>query len=158
MRATWKQDLRKVFIRPRDGFSLLDVALATVIITSGTMFMGAYFRNVYDRLDPRSTYGGIRSYLMSEQMLRAQAEGLRLLEEIPSDAGQCRLVTPPTGYTLALTQYKMPTTETNETLYYFDMAVTPNTASISTISISTLRRHQVTISGSLVTPDDKIGL
>ena len=154
MSAAW----RKLVIRPRGGFSLIDVALATVIVTSGTLFAGAYFRNVYEKLDPRSAYGGIRSYLMSEQMLRAQAEGLRLLQDIPDDAGMCRLVTPPTGYTLALTQYKMPTTETNETLYYFDMAVTPNTQAISTLSISTLRRHQVTVDGSLVTPDDKIGL
>lgn len=151
---------RKLVFRPRDGFSLLDVALATVIITSGTLFMGAYFRNVYEKLDPRGSYGGIRRYLMAEQMLRAQAEGLRVLQDIPADAGQCRLITPPSGsgYTLSVTQYKMPTTETNETLYYFDLAMTQDTAAVATISMSTLRRPQVTISGNLVTIDDKIGL
>src|SRR5687767_4253921 len=107
---------RKFIFRPREGFSLLDVALATVIITSGTLFMGAYFRNVYEKMDPRGSYGGIRRYVLAEQMLKAQAEGLRVLEEIPSDAGLCRLVTPPAGagYTLAIQQYAMPTTETNE--------------------------------------------
>ena len=151
---------RKLTARPRAGFSLIDVALATVIITSGTLFMGAYFRNVYDKLDPRGSYGGIRRYLIAEQMLRAQAEGLRILQDIPADSGQCRLITPPSGsgYTLALTQFKMPTTETNETLYYFDLAMTQDTAAIATISMSTLRRHQVTIDGALVTIDDKIGL
>lgn len=151
---------RTLTARPRAGFSLIDVALATVIITSGTLFMGAYFRNVYDKLDPRGSYGGIRRYLIAEQMLRAQAEGLRVLQDIPADSGQCRLITPPSGsgYTLALTQFKMPTTETNETLYYFDLAMTQDTAAIATISMSTLRRHQVTIDGALVTIDDKIGL
>lgn len=151
---------RKAVFGARRGFSLIDVALATVIITSGTMFMGAYFRNVYDKLDPRGAYGGIRRYLIAEQMLRAQAEGMRVLQDIPADAGQCRLITPPSGsgYTLALTQFKMPTTETNETLYYFDLAMTQDNAAIATISMSTLRRHQVTISGGLVTIDDKIGL
>ena len=52
---------------------------------------------------------------MAEQMLRAEAEGLRILQAIPADAGSCRLVAPPTGsgFTLNITQAKVTPVEAN---------------------------------------------
>lgn len=128
--------------RPRGGYSLLDVALATVIITTGTLFMGVYFRQVYDTLSPRGSLGGIRRYMLAEQMLKAQAEGLRLLDTISTDEGANRLISPPNGlgFTLTITQYRMPSTQTNEQMYYFDLGMQNSGATIATLSMSTLRR------------------
>lgn len=134
--------VRQVFIRPRGGFNLLDVALATVVMTTGVLFMGLYFRNVYDTLSPKGSLGGIRRYMMAEQMLKAQAEGLRLLETISTDEGANRLVSPPNGlgFTLNVTQSKMPSTQINEEMYYFDLSMSHSGTTIAAISMSTLRR------------------
>lgn len=127
--------------RHRRGFGLLDVALATVIITTGTLFTGVYFREVFDALSPRGSDGGIRRYMMAEQMLKAQAEGLRLLETISTDEGANRLISPPNGlgFTLTIAQYKMPT-QLNEEMYYFDLGMQHGGATVATLSMSTLRR------------------
>jgi len=129
-------------LRPRGGFGLIDVALATVIITTGTLAMGVYFRQVFDALSPRGSLGGIRRYVMAEQMLKAQAEGMRLLETVPGDEGANRLISPPNGlgFTLSIDQFRMPNAQLNEELYYFDLGIQHSGATIATLSLSTLRR------------------
>ncbi len=143
--------IRLLTARPRRGFSLIDVALATVIMTSGTLFMGAYFRNLYDKLDPRGSYGGLRRYIVAEQILRGEAEGLRVLKTIPNDAGSCEVVTPPGLYALEVDLSYVSPVDANGKLNYMDLVVTYDGQSVSTLSMSTLRP-----TGS--TNDDKIGL
>jgi hypothetical protein len=142
--------------RGRSGFTLLDVAFATIIMTIGTMFVGRYFATVYDRLSPRANGSGLRRYVVAEQCLRGEAEGLRLLTTIPADAGSCRLVAPAasTGFTLTVNQFRGPNSPdaNNAELYYFDLGITSDTgATVAKLSISTLRS---TTGGQ----DAKIGL
>ena len=137
----------------RPGFTLIEVALATVVLLAGTLFTALYFKNAFEVLDPRSEGGGLRRYLMAEHMLRCQAEGLRVLQAIPGDEGACRVVAPPTGsgYALGISQHGVTPTEADETLYYFDLTVSRGGEAVSTLSMSTLRRVPATA-------DDKIGL
>ncbi len=143
------------FGRARRGFSLLDVMFAAVTIAMGMLFIGRFFSSVFEQLNPRGTIGGLRRYLMAEEMLRAQAEGLRILQVIPTDAGMCRLITPPVGlgFTFVVTPYiaGSPGTDTAEKLHFFDLTMTHDGQTVGTLGMSTLR--------STVTNDlEKIGL
>lgn len=137
----------------RGGFTLIEVALAALLFVMSTTFAAVYFKNAFEALDPRGDAGGLRRYMMAEHMLRCQAEGLRVLQRVPADAGSCRVVAPPagSGYTLGVTQHSVSPTEAAETLYYFDFTVTRGGKPVSTLSMSTLRRVPDTV-------DDKIGL
>lgn len=144
----------KIF-KARPGMSLIDVALATVIATVSTLVAGQFFRNAYDQLSPRGDTGGLRRYLLSEEMLRAQAEGLRTLRTIPLTDQQCKLVTEPAGlkYSLTIARTRGPD-RPNEELYYFDLSMSKAGVDLNqTISMSTLRSI-----GSKEGQDEKIGL
>lgn len=140
--------------RPRAGLTLLDVALATVIATSTTVVTAQFFRNIYEQLAPRSTSAGLRRYLLSEEMLRAQAEGLRTLRQIPLTETQCKLLTEPPkmGYNLTITRTSGPP-HADQQLYYYDLVMTHNGQRIQAISMSTLR-----CIGTKEGQDEKIGL
>lgn len=142
------------FNKRRKGFTLLDVALAAVIMTVGTLFMSKFFSNIYDQLSPRGTWGGLRRYLMAEEMLRAQAEGMRTLRFIPLTDSQCKLVTEPPGmgYNMQLTRFQGPDMP-NEQLYYYDITMDHNGQRIGTLSMSTVRG-----TGAWEGEDEKIGL
>jgi hypothetical protein len=137
----------------RGGFTLVEVALSAIILVAGTVFAATYFTNALEALDPRGNVGGMRRYLMAEHMLRCQAEGLRVLQRVPADAGSCRVVSPPVGsnYALSVRQHAVTPTEAAETLFYFDFTVTHGGREVATLSTSTLRRIPDTV-------DDKIGL
>lgn len=140
--------------RGRPGMSLIDVALATVIMTTTTVISAQFFRNVYEQLSPRSAQAGLRRYLLSEEMLRAQAEGLRTLRQIPLTEAQCKLLTEPPnmGYNLMLTRSRGPE-HPSQQLYYYDLVMVHNGQRIQQISMSTLRGI-----GTKEGQDEKIGL
>ena len=98
-----------------------------------------------------------RRYLIAEQMLKAQAEGLRVLNPIPAVAA-CKVISEPSGlgYDMQLTRYAVNPPEATEELFFFDLTMNhtvPGYApqAISTLSISTLR----SLTGG---QDEKIGL
>ncbi|MEB3222234.1 MAG: hypothetical protein VKS61_09170 [Candidatus Sericytochromatia bacterium] len=137
----------------RGGFTLIEVALAALLFVAGTTFAAVYFKSAFEALDPRAEAGGLRRYMMAEHMLRCQAEGLRVVQRVPADAGSCRVVAPPTGsgYSLEVTQHSVTPAEAGEVLHYFDFTVSRGGKAVSTLSMSTLRRVPDTV-------DDKIGL
>jgi prepilin-type N-terminal cleavage/methylation domain-containing protein len=137
----------------RDGFTLIEVACAVIVLVVMLLGASVYFRNLFAQLDPRGPSGGLRRFLVAEQLLRAQAEGLRVLQTIPADAGSCRLVAPPagTGFALSVEQSRVEPVEVNAELYYMDVSVAHEGKTVSTLSISTLRRKPEAI-------DEKIGL
>lgn len=140
----------------RRGFTLLDVALAAVILIVGTMAMGRFFNSIYTQLSPKGDWGGLRRYLLAEEMLRAQAEGLRVLHDIPLTDVQCKLINEPAGmgYAMTITRTQAPA-QLTEQMYYYDIVVTQgqNNQKIGTLSMSTVRAI-----GSLGGQDEKIGL
>lgn len=143
--------------KKRKGISLIDVTLAAVILSIGTLGLATYFTNVYEQLSPRGSTG-LRRYLLSEQMLKAQAEGLRVLNPIPASASACKLITEPPGlgYSLGLTRFAVTPAEAGEELFFYDMTMTHTVPggtaqTIGTLSMSTLR----SLNGG---QDDKIGL
>lgn len=138
----------------RLGFTLLDVAIATVVLTIGTLGASRFFTGLYDQLSPRGGQGGLRRYLLAEEMLRAQAEGLRSLREIPTTDVQCKLVTEPPGmgYSMILSRTQAPTQPT-EQLYYYDLTMSHQGQVIAQLSLSTVRAI-----GDLRGQDEKIGL
>lgn len=142
----------------RKGFTLLEVAIATVIVTVGTLGMSVFFKNIYEQLSPRGETGGLRRYMMAEEMLRTQAEGLRALRQIPHTLSQCKLITEPPnmGYSLTLARTNGPT-QANEQLYYFDVqmdhSIGGSSRNIGTLSMSTLRSI-----GNMEGQNEKIGL
>ena len=101
-------------------------------------------------------WGGLRRYLLAEEMLRAQAEGLRVLHDIPLTDVQCKLVTEPPGmgYAMTITRTEAPA-QLTEQMYYYDIVITQgaNNQKIGTLSMSTVRAI-----GSLGGQDEKIGL
>lgn len=137
----------------RAGFTLIEVAFAVVVLVMMLLGASIYFRNLFVQLDPRGPSGGLRRFLVAEQLLRAQTEGLRVLPSIPADAGSCRLVAPPpgTGFALSIEQLRVEPVEVNAELYYMDISVAHEGKTVSTLSISTLRRKPEAI-------DEKIGL
>lgn len=153
-------------MKKRRGFSLLDVALAAVVLIIGTMGMGKFYNSIYSQLTPTGSWGGLRRYLIAEEMLRAQAEGLRVLHDIPITANECKLVTEPPnlGYSLVVNRTSGPP-DPNEQMYYFDIdvfqapldpsthLVTTNPQQIGSLSMSTVRAI-----GTLGGTDGKIGL
>jgi hypothetical protein len=140
--------------RGRRGMSLLDVALATVIATITTIVAAQFFRNIYEQLSPRSATAGLRKYILSEEMLRAQAEGLRTLRDIPLTDAQCKLLTEPPkmGYNLTIARSRGPSHPSQE-LYYYDLVMTHQGQKIQELSMSTLRAI-----GTKEGQDEKIGL
>lgn len=144
----------KLAMRKRKGFSLIDVVLATVVLTIGTLGMGKFFDVVFNDLSPTGPTAGLRRYLLGEEMLRAQAEGLRALQNIPPTAGDCKLVTEPPGlgYMLSVQRLDGPVVQT-EQQYYWNVSITQNGQTIGTISLSTVRAI-----GTLGGLDAKIGL
>lgn len=140
--------------RARRGMNLLDVALATVIATTTTLVATQFFRGTYEQLSPLSPNGGLRRYLLSEEMLRAQAEGLRTLRVIPLTDAQCKLLSEPpkAGYNLTVSRTRAAA-QADEELCYFELQMTHNGQPIHTLSMSTLRSI-----GTKEGQDEKIGL
>jgi hypothetical protein len=141
-------------MRKRKGFSLIDVLLATVVLTIGTLGIGKFVNVVYDQLAPSGPTSGLRRYLLGEEMLRAQAEGLRALQNIPPTAGDCKLVTEPPGmgYMLSVQRLDGPLVPTAQQ-YNWNVSISQDGQTIGTISLSTVRAI-----GTLGGLDAKIGL
>ena len=139
--------------KQRKGMTLIDVSLAVVVFTIGLMFFGRYFTGLADQLSPKGEFGGLRRYLMAEQMLKAQAEGLRVMRDIPSSAYMCKVVIEPpgAGYQMGIIQSPLVPAEADQEMYYFDLVMTHQGQAIGTLSMSTLRSQ---VGGQ----DDKIGL
>jgi hypothetical protein len=147
MRPTFKK---------RKGITLIDVTIAAVIMSVGTMFLATYFTNVYEQLSPRGSTG-LRRYLLAEQMLKAQAEALRVFNPMPSVAAS-KVITEPAGlgYSLGITRFPVAPAQASEELLFHDLTMThtiPGGAAqtIGVLSVSTLR----SLNGG---QDDKIGL
>lgn len=150
-RHTWAAEGKR---GARAAFTLLDVAIATVVLTIGTLGASRFFTGLYDQLSPKGGQGGLRRYLLAEEMLRAQAEGLRALRDIPVTDVQCKLVTEPPGmgYSMVINRTQAPA-QPHEQLYYFDLVMSHQNQVISQLSLSTLRAI-----GDLRGQDAKIGL
>jgi hypothetical protein len=137
----------------RRGFGLIDVLLATVILSVGLIATSRFFTNVYEQLIPNGEWGGLRRYVLAETMLKAQAEGLRVIRYVPPGSAANKLITEPVGssYQLNVTQYPV-TPGNNAELYYFDLDMQHHNQSLGmTLSVSTLR-------STVVLQDEKIGL
>jgi hypothetical protein len=137
----------------RKGFGLIDVLLATVIVSVGLVATSRFFTAVYEQLIPNGEWGGLRRYVLAEAMLKAQAEGLRALRYVPPGSSACKLITEPAGssYQLKVTQYPV-TPGTNQELYYFDLSMDQHAQSLGmALSVSTLR-------STVVMQYEKIGL
>ncbi|HEY9724145.1 MAG TPA: hypothetical protein V6D47_19240 [Oscillatoriaceae cyanobacterium] len=137
----------------RRGFTLLEVAFAAVLLIVGTLFMGLYFGNVYSQLNPHDAWGGLRTYMLSNEMLKAQAEGLRVLHDIPLQDSQCKLITEPPGLGFSLSISRSMTQTSTEQLYYYDLTMQNQGHTIGQLSLSTLRSV-----GIMEGQDGKIGL
>lgn len=124
----------------RRGFTLIEVTLATVILIVGLLFSSLFFTNVYDQLSPKGEYGGLRRYLLAEQMLKAQAEGMRATERI--NPVYIKLVTEPAGSNYDLNVDLMES-EVNATAQYiiWDLEMNHKGQNIATLTMSTLRRR-----------------
>lgn len=136
----------------RAGVTFIDVALASVILMIGVLGTSSFFVNTYEQLSPRGDEGGLRRFLLAEQMLTAQAEGLRVLRVIPVDSvNDLKLVREPVGSKFVLNV--QPTIVTNTTLQYvyYDLVVTNSTNVVGRLSMSTLRSAEVS-------QDEKIGI
>lgn len=139
-------------LKKRRGFTLIEVALSVVIVSVGMMVGARFFSDIYEQLIPNGQLGGLRRYVLSEAMLKAQAEGLRVLRYVPAGSSNCKLVTEPagSGYTLNVTQNPLLSGPAEE-LYYFDLTMTQNGQTVGQLSISTLR-------STVVAQNEKIGL
>lgn len=133
----------------RPGFSFLDVALATVIISVGTLFAGQFMRGIFDVLDPKGSSGGLRRELMVTELLQAQAEALRAVRVVPTDAGSARLVSPPEGSGYTVTVVPRLVSPTSPQLMYYDISVSHGGRVQGSLTVSTLR--------GAGDPDEKIG-
>lgn len=138
--------------KKRRGFGLIDVLLATVIVSVGLVATSRFFTTVYDQLIPNGEWGGLRRYVIAEAMLKAQAEGLRALRYVPPGAVNCKLITEPAGSSYMLNLNQFPVTAGNDSeLYYFDLDMQHRGQSVATLSVSTLR-------STVVRQYEKIGL
>lgn len=138
--------------KKRAGFSLVDVALATVVIALGTLGASRFFTGVYEELSPQANGGGLRRYIMAETLLKAQAEAMRATQYMPATAADAKLVTEPpnAGFTLSIS---VPTDVSTTYMQYtfYDMSVTDQNNTIAQLTVSCLRAF----SGGV---DAKIGL
>lgn len=125
--------------RARRGFTLIEVALATVVLTVGILFASTFFTNVYEQLSPKGEYGGLRRYILAEQMLMAQAEAMRATKHI--NPGTAKLVTEPAGSGYDL-RVRMTQNGSNarQDYYFYDLEMRHGNQVIGTLSLSTLRR------------------
>ena len=147
MRGRMRPTLKK-----RKGFGLIDVLLATVIVSVGLIATSRFFTNVYDQLIPNGEWGGLRRYVLAEAQLKAQAQGQRAQRYGPPGAVNCKLVTAPAGSSYQLNINQFPVTAgTNSELYYFDLDMQHHGQSVGTLSVSTLR-------STVVRQYEKIGL
>lgn len=150
-------------MRPRRrGFTLIEVMLACAIVAVGVLAMAPFYKNVYEQIVPRGEWGGLRRYMIAEEMLKAEAEGLRVLRYIPQLVEDCELVTPPAGTTYDLNISRTladPAPRTDLQLYYYDLEMRHHGQSVATLSVSTLRSTWLDPDGREVTGgDDKLGL
>lgn len=136
----------------REGFTLIEVLLATVILAIGLMGISAFYSRELDALSPSNGQGGLRRYLLAEEMLKANAEGLRATQYVWQDTSKCVLVTPPTGSGYTITD-SFPATSVTGTQQYLlhDLTVTQSGSTVAQLTITTLRNFS---GGS----DVKIGL
>jgi hypothetical protein len=141
-------------LKKRPGVGLLDVALAAVLLIVGTLFTSQFFTTIFDELAPRGETNGLRRYLLAEEMLRAQAEGLRAMRTIPVTDAACKLVTEPPGqnYRLDVSRMAGPAASTQQ-LQFFKLEIQQNNQRIGTLSMSTVRAL-----GAWEGEDGKIGL
>lgn len=144
-------------LKRRRGFTLIEVALATVVLTIGILFCSTFFTNVYEQLSPRGDHGGLRRYLIAEQMLKAQAEAMRATKQI--NPIYIKMVTEPVGsaYDMDVDLINDGSDATSQ-YHVYDLTVKNHVKTISgtdtqiigTLTVSTLRRKDG--------KDDKIGL
>lgn len=142
----------KLEAKKRRGFGLIDVLLATVILSVGLVATSRFFTNIYSQLIPNGEWGGLRRYVLAETMLKAQSEGLRAMRYVPPGGAACKVITEPvnTSYQLNVNQFPV-TAGTNSELYYFDLEMRHHGDSVATLSVSTLR-------STVVRQNEKIGL
>ena len=136
----------------RRGFTLIEVLLASVVLTIGLLGISAFYSHELDALNPANGQGGLRRYLLAEEMLKANAEGLRATQYIWQDTGKCTLVTPPSGSGFSISD-SFPATRVTGTQQYLihDLTVTQSGSTVAQLTITTLRNFS---GGS----DVKIGL
>lgn len=145
----------------RPGLTLIEVAMATVVLTVGTVAATRVMASLSEELAPFGPWGGLRRHLVAEEMLQAQAEGLRALRTISPVADSDRVVVAPAGtsYVLGLTLSQAPVLAafgtdggaTRQQYYFMDVVVKHQGQAVGALTLSTLRS---TIGGQ----HEKIGL
>lgn len=145
----------------RRGFTLIEVTFATVVFTIGILLATRFVTSIYQQLMPAGDWSGLRRYMLAEELLATQAEGLRALRVISPVADSNKLVAGPPGsrYALGLTLSTAPVVahfgttgaHSHQQLYYVDLTVTHNGQAVGALTVSTLRSQ-------VLGQDEKIGL
>lgn len=136
-------------MKPRHGFTLIEVSFATIVLTLGILLATRFVTAIYQQLMPAGDWSGLRRYMLAEELLTTQAEGLRALRVISPVPASNRLVSGPPGsrYQLGLTLSTAPVVaafgttgeSAHQQLYYVDLTVTHNGQTVGALTLSTLR-------------------
>ncbi|MDB5100475.1 MAG: hypothetical protein JWM80_4896 [Cyanobacteria bacterium RYN_339] len=134
----------------RPGYSLIDVALASVIVAVGMMGASRFFTSVYADLSPQANGGGLRRYIMAEGLMKAQAEAMRATRFLAATPAEAKLVMEPAKCGLVL-NVTVSSVDTTPALQYatYDLVVTDQNSTIGTLSISCLRALSGSINGKV---------
>lgn len=136
----------KTTFKKRKGITLIEVTLATVVLVVGMMGISAFFSNIWGQLSPQDGEGGLRRYLLAEEMAKSNAEALRgtryVWEDTDGDAEQSELITPPpnSNYDMEVTQEAVASNATEQYIL-FDIDVKHRTDEVGGLTMSTLRNY-----------------
>ena len=132
--------------RKRKGMTLIEVALATVVLVVGLMGISSFFSNIWTQLSPQDGEGGLRRYLLAEEMAKANAEALRgtrfVFEDMDATAGASTLIDPPpnSDYEMDVTQEAVSSNATEQYIL-FDIDVMHKDDEVTGLTMSTLRNY-----------------
>lgn len=133
-------------LKKRKGITLIEVTLATVVLVVGLMGISSFFSNIWTQLSPQDGEGGLRRYLLGEEMAKSNAEALRgsryLWEDQDGFATQAELVDPPpnSNYDLEVTETAVASNATEQYIL-FDIDVKHKNDQVTGLTMSTLRNY-----------------
>jgi hypothetical protein len=85
----------------RKGMTFLEVVLGVSVLTVGLLGISVLFGSVFDQLTPKT--GGLRRYLLAEEILKAQAEALRTKQYLFTTTFSASILFNPLCYPASLT-------------------------------------------------------
>lgn len=136
----------KLKSKKRQGITLIEVTLATVVLVVGLMGISSFFSTIWSQLSPQDGDGGLRRYLLAEEMAKSNAEALRgtryIWEQPTGEATRSEFVEPPpnSDYDMVVEQAAVASNAT-EQYVIFDIDVNHNADEVAGLSMSTLRNY-----------------